>query len=74
LLYISGNWTIKTRDTRKITAAEMKYTRKTRGYTCTDYKRNREIAIQINTTQFWSGYRNPEDIVCKIQTECPLIE
>jgi len=29
----SENWTIKGRDTRRITAAEMKYMRETAGYT-----------------------------------------
>jgi hypothetical protein len=33
LLYGSEDWTIKARDARRITAAEMKYTRKTAGYT-----------------------------------------
>jgi hypothetical protein len=33
LLYGSGNWTIKARDATRITAAEMKYTRRTAGYT-----------------------------------------
>jgi hypothetical protein len=36
LLYGSENWNIKTRDSRrKITTAEMKYMRKTAGYTWT---------------------------------------
>jgi len=38
LLYGSENWTIKSRDARRITAAEMKYMRNTIGYTWTDYK------------------------------------
>jgi hypothetical protein len=38
LLYGSENWTIKSRDARRITAAEMKYMRRTAGYTWTDYK------------------------------------
>jgi hypothetical protein len=37
LLYGSETWTIKARDARRITAAEMKYMRKA-GYTWTDYK------------------------------------
>jgi hypothetical protein len=32
LLYGSGTWTIKARDTRRITATEMKYMRRTAGY------------------------------------------
>jgi len=39
LLYGSETWTIKARDTRRITAAEMKYIRRTAGYIWTDYKR-----------------------------------
>jgi hypothetical protein len=50
LLYSSNNWTIKTRDTRRITAAELKCMRKTTGYTWRDYKPNTEIAKQLNTT------------------------
>ena len=40
----SENWTIKARDARRITAAEMKYERKTTGYTSTDDTTNTEIA------------------------------
>jgi len=36
LLYGSETWTIKARDTRRITAAEMKYMRRIAGYTWTD--------------------------------------
>jgi len=32
------NWTIKARDARRITAAEMKRMRRTAGYTWTEYK------------------------------------
>ena len=38
LLCGSETWTIKARDARRITAAEMKYMRRTAGYTWTDYK------------------------------------
>jgi hypothetical protein len=38
LLYSSEKWTIKARHTQRITAAEMKYIRKTAEYTWTDYK------------------------------------
>ena len=40
LLYGSETWTVKARDARRITAAEMKYVRRTVGYTWTDYKTN----------------------------------
>jgi uncharacterized C2H2 Zn-finger protein len=50
LLYGSENWTIKARDARR---TEMKYMRKTAGYTWTDYKTNTEIAEELNTTPVW---------------------
>ena len=37
-------------DTKRITAAEMKYIRNTAGYTWTDYKTNTEIAKELNIT------------------------
>jgi hypothetical protein len=43
-LYGSETLNIKARDARRITAAEMKYMRKTTGYSFTDYRANREIA------------------------------
>jgi len=50
LLYGSKTWTIKARDTRRITAAEMKYMRRTVGYTWTDYKTNAQIAKELKIT------------------------
>ena len=50
LLHGTENQTIKTRDERGITAAEMKYLRKTAGYTGTDCKTNREFAKGLNIT------------------------
>jgi len=50
LLYGSETWTIKVRDARRITAAEMKYTRRTAGYTWTDYKTNLHIAKELEVT------------------------
>jgi hypothetical protein len=43
----SANWTIKARDARRITVAEMKYMRRTAGYTWTDHKTNTEIAKEL---------------------------
>jgi hypothetical protein len=40
LLYGSETWTSKARDTSSISAAEMKYMRRTAGHTWTDYKTN----------------------------------
>jgi hypothetical protein len=50
LLYGSETWTIKARDTRRITATEMKYMRITAGYTQTDYKTNPQIAKKLKIT------------------------
>ena len=47
MLYGSETWTIKARDTRRITAAEMKYMRRTAGYAWTDYKTNTLFSCNI---------------------------
>jgi hypothetical protein len=47
LLYGSETWTIKLRDDRRITAAEMKYMRRTAGYTWTDCKTNKQIVKEL---------------------------
>jgi len=49
LLYGSETWTIKARDAKRITAAEMKYTnmRRTAGYIWTDYKTNTQITKEF---------------------------
>jgi len=49
LLYGSETWTIKARDARRITGAEMKHMR-TAGYTWTDYKTNSHIAKELEIT------------------------
>jgi hypothetical protein len=50
LLYGSETWTIKARDARRISAAEMKYIRITAGYTWTNYKTNTQIAKELKIT------------------------
>jgi hypothetical protein len=50
LLYGSETWTVKARDARRITAAEMKYMRRTAGYICTDYRTNGQIAKELKIT------------------------
>jgi hypothetical protein len=50
LLYGSETWTIKARDARRITAAEMKYMRRTAGYTWAYYKTNAHIAKELEIT------------------------
>jgi len=49
-LHGSESWTIKARDTRRMTAAEMKYMRRTAGYTWTDHKTNKQIAKELKIT------------------------
>jgi len=53
VLYGSENWTVKAKDVRRITAAEMKYMRRTAGYPWPDYKTNTLIAKEFkNNTKF----------------------
>jgi hypothetical protein len=56
LLYGSETWTIKARDASRITAAEMKYMRRTAGYILTDHKTNIQIAKELKKLQFWTNY------------------
>ena len=51
LFYGSETWTIKARDPRRITAAEMKYMRRRAGYTWTDYNKNNTSFGQITGIQ-----------------------
>ena len=48
---LQNKWTngkgLKGRDGRRITAAEMKYARRTAGYTWTDYRTNGQIAKEL---------------------------
>jgi len=50
LLYGSETWTVTAKDARRITAAVMKYMRRTAGYTWTDYKTNAQIAKDLKIT------------------------
>jgi hypothetical protein len=50
LLYGSETWTVIARDTRRITAVEMKYMRRTTRYIWTDYKTNAQIAKELKIT------------------------
>ena len=68
LLYGSETWTIKASDARRITAAEIKYMRRTAGYTWTDYKTNAQIAKELkNNTNFGqiTGIQEKLDTTCK---------
>ena len=48
--YLHWHWTIKARDARRITAAGMKYMRRTAGYIWTDYKTNAQFAKELKIT------------------------
>jgi hypothetical protein len=50
LLYNSETWTVKARDDSRISAAEMKYMRRTAGYIWTDCKTNTQIAKELKVT------------------------
>jgi hypothetical protein len=48
MLHGSETWTIKARDARRITTAEIKHMRITARYTWIDHKTNTEIAKELN--------------------------
>ena len=50
MLYGSETGTVKASDGRRITAAEMKYMRRTAGYTWTDYRTDVQIAKGLKIT------------------------
>jgi hypothetical protein len=50
LLYGNETCTVRAGDARRITAAEMKYMRRTTVYTGTDYKTNVQIARELKIT------------------------
>jgi ABC-type ATPase involved in cell division len=50
LLYGSETGTVRARDGSRITAAGIKYMRKTAGYIWTDYKNNTQSANELNIT------------------------
>jgi hypothetical protein len=50
LLYGSETWTVTARDARRMSAAEMKYMRRTAGYTWADCKTNTQIAKELRIT------------------------
>jgi len=50
VLHGSETWTIKAKDSRRTTAAEMKYMRTAAGCTWTDYKTNTQITKELKIT------------------------
>jgi ABC-type ATPase involved in cell division len=66
LFYGSQTLTIKATDTRRITAAEMKYMRRTAGYTREDYKTTNCKGIKNNTNfTHITGMQEKLDTTCK---------
>jgi hypothetical protein len=68
LLYDSEIWTIKVRDAGRITAAEMKYMRRTARYTWIDYKTNTQITKELKITPILkkiTGIQEKLDTTCK---------
>ena len=66
LLFGSETWTVRASDSRRITAAEMKYMRMA-GYTWTDHKINAQIAKGVkNNTNFGqiTGIQEKLDTTC----------
>ena len=60
--------TIKARDARRITAAEMKYMRRSAGYIWSDYKTNAQIAKELKITPNFrqiTGIQEKLDKTCK---------
>jgi hypothetical protein len=74
LLYVSENWTIKARDAQRITAPDMKYMRRTAGYTWTDHKTNTEIAKELNVTPVLKKYRTTGQTEYNMQIECHVTD
>ena len=68
MLYGSETRTIKASDAIRIIAAEMKYIRRTAGYTWTDYKTNAQNTKGVkNNTNFGkiTGIQEKLDTTCK---------
>jgi hypothetical protein len=58
LIYGSEAWTIRKADEKRLQAAEMKFMRKTAGFTLWDHKRNEEIFKKNwNSNQFLNLFR-----------------
>ena len=70
LLKGSENWTIKARDARRITAAEIGYMWKTAGYTWTDYKTNTKCKRTKHNPSFGQNTGIQKKLVATY-TGCP---
>jgi hypothetical protein len=50
LIYGSEIWTLTQQDKSRLKASEMKFLRRTAGYTLLDHKKNEDILHKLNTT------------------------
>jgi hypothetical protein len=73
LLYGSETWTIKSRDARRISAAEMKYMRRTAGYNWTDHKTNTQIAKELKITPILDKLLEYKRILCIWKKKTQLV-
>jgi hypothetical protein len=61
LLYGSERWSLKEPDKSRITAAEMKFLRKTAQYTQYDHKSNQDIMKELKTQPVKEGINDYEN-------------
>jgi hypothetical protein len=50
LYYGSEIWTLTEQDKSRLKASEMKFLRRTAGYTLLDHKKNEDVLQELNTT------------------------
>jgi hypothetical protein len=50
LSYRSEAWTIRT-DEKRLTSAEMRFLRRTAGYSCWDHRRNEDVLTELQMSQ-----------------------
>jgi hypothetical protein len=74
LLDGSENRTIQARDARRITAAEIKYMRKTAEYTGTDYKTNTDCERTKYNPGFGQNARLQKTLAASYKTECLIVD
>jgi hypothetical protein len=58
LIYGSEIWTLTQQDKSRLKASEMKFLRRTAGYTLLDHKKNEDILQKLNTTSVLEKIKN----------------
>jgi hypothetical protein len=67
LIYGSEIWTLRKQDKTRLTTSEMKFLRKTTGYTLMDHKKNEEIIRELQVAPIINkiqNYKNQMDTAC----------